>query len=60
MEDSIKDGMNITTTTAETFFAFRASNIQLPTDMDIKRFAGGICEGILVKEYAVYKNCINR
>ena len=60
IEDSIKDGLIITTTTTLIFFALKAANVKPPKTsldaMDIMKLAGGICGGFLVKDYAVYKN----
>ena len=57
IEDSIKDGLIITTTTTGIFFALKAANLKPPKAsldaMDIVKRAGGICEGVLVKDYAV-------
>ena len=60
IEDSIKDGLIITTTTTRIFFALKAANVKPPKTsldaMDIMKLAGGICGRFLVKDYAVYKN----
>ena len=57
IEDSIKDGLIITTTTTGIFFALKVANLKPPKAsldaMDIVKCAGGICEGVLVKDYAV-------
>ena len=57
IEDYIKDGLIITTTTTGIFFALKAANLKPPKAsldaMDIVKRAGGICEGVLVKDYAV-------
>ena len=62
-EDSIKDGLIITATTTGIFFALKAANVRLPKAnldaMDIMKLAGGICGGVLVKDYAVCKKWIN-
>ena len=59
IEDSIKDGLIITATTTEIFFALRAGNVKPPKAsldaMGIIKFASGICGEVLVKDYAVYK-----
>ena len=59
IEDAIKDELNKTATTPGIFFAFKAANVKPPKvsldAMDIMKLAGGICEGVLVKDYAVYK-----
>ena len=64
IEDSIKDGLIITATTTGIFFALKAANVKLPKAsldaMDIMKLAGGICGGMLVKGYAVYKKWINK
>ena len=63
IEDSIKDGLIITATITGIFFALNAVNINPPKasldTIDIIKFAGGICGGVLVKDYAVYKKWIN-
>ena len=57
IEDSIKDGLIITTTTTGIFFALKVANLKPPKAsldaMDIVKRAGGICEEVLVKDYAV-------
>ena len=63
IEDSIKDGLIITTAATGKFFALKAANVKPPKAsldaMDIIKLAGGICGGVLVKDYAVYKKWIN-
>ena len=63
MEDSIKDGLIITAKTTGIFFALKAANVRPPKvtldAMDIIKLAGGICGGVLVKDYAIYKKWIN-
>ena len=63
IEDSINDGLIITATTTEIFFALKVANVKPPKasldSMDIMKLASGICEGVLVKDYAVYKKWIN-
>ena len=63
VEDFIKDGLIITATTIGIFYALKAANEKPPkASMDamvIMKLAGGICEGVLVKDYAVYKKWIN-
>ena len=63
VEDSVKDGLIITATTAGIFFALKVANVKPPKasldDMDIIKPVGGICGGVLVKDYAVYKKRIN-
>ena len=61
IEDSIKDGLIITTTTTKIFFALKAAEPpEASLDaMDIMKLLGGICGRVLVKDYAVYKKWIN-
>ena len=63
IEDSLKDGLIITIGAAEIFYGLKAVNVKPPKAsldaMDIMKRAGGICRGILVKDYAVYKKWIN-
>ena len=65
VEDSIKDKLIITAAviiTAGIFFALKAANVKPPKAsldaMDIMKLAGGICGGVLVKDYAVYRKWI--
>ena len=62
IEDSIKDRLIITATTTGIFFALKAANVKLPKAsldaMDIMKLAGGICGGVLVKDYTAYKKWI--
>ena len=64
IEESIKDELIITATTAEIFFALKAANVKPPKAsldaMGIMKRAGGICGGVLVKYYAVYIKWINK
>ena len=63
VEDSIKDRLIITTAATGIFFALKAASIKPPKAsldaMDIIKLASGICGGVLVKNYAVYKKWIN-
>ena len=63
VEDSIKDALIITATTTGIFFALKTANVRPPKAfrdvMDIIKLASGICGGMLVKDYAVYKKWIN-
>ena len=63
-KDSIKDGLIITATTTGIFYVINAANVKPPKAsldaMDIMKLAGGIVGGVLVKDYAVYKKCINK
>ena len=60
IEDCIKDGLIVTATTT----TIKVANVNPPTAsmdaMDIMKLAGGICGGVLVKDYAVYKKWINK
>ena len=63
VEDSIKDGLIITAATTGIFLALKAANVK-PSKasrdaMNIMKLAGGICGGVSVKDYAVYKKWIN-
>ena len=64
IEDSIKDGLIITSRAAGIFFALKTANVKPPKAsldaMDILKLTGGICRGVLVKDYAVYKKRINK
>ena len=55
--------MIITATTTGIFFALKVANVKPPKAsldaMNIMKLAGGICGGVLVKDYAVYKKWIN-
>ena len=59
IEDSLKDGLIIIIGAADIFFALKAANVKPPKAsmdaMDILKLTGGICGGMLVKDYAVYK-----
>ena len=63
VEDSIKDGLITTVTMTGIFYVLKAANVKPPKAsldvMDIMKIAGGICGGVLVKDYAVYKKWIN-
>ena len=63
IEDSLKDGLIITIGDAGIFYGLKAANVKPPKAsldaMDILKLAGGICGGVLVKDYAVYKKWIN-
>ena len=54
--------MIITITTTEIFYALKAANLKPPKAsldaMDIMKLAGGIVDGVLVKDYAFYKKWI--
>ena len=64
VEDSIKDGLVITATITGIFYAIKVANVKPPKTsmdaMDIMILAGGMCGGVLVKDYAVYKKWINK
>ena len=65
IEDSLKNGVIITIGATAIFFGLNALNVVKPPKtskldaMDIMALAGGICGGVLVKDYAVYKKWIN-
>ena len=63
IEDSLKDGLIITIGAAGTFFGLKAVNVKPPKASldatDILKLTDGICGGVLVKDYAVYKKWIN-
>ena len=63
LEDSIKDVLIITIRVAGIFFSLKAANVKPPKAsldaMNILKPFGGICGGMLVKDYAVYKKWIN-
>ena len=56
---TIKDGLITTTTTTRIYFTLKAANVKPPIAsldaMDIMKLAGGICGGLLHKDYAIYK-----
>ena len=61
-EDSLRDGLIITIGAAGIFFGLKTANVKPPKAspdvMDILKLTGGICGGVLVKDYAVYKKWI--
>ena len=63
IEGSIKEGLIITATTTAIFYALKTANVKPPNAsmdvMDIMKLAGGIKGGVLVKDFAVYKEWIN-
>ena len=63
IEDSIKDELIVTATATVIFYVLKAADVKPPKlsldAMDIMKLAGGIVGGVLVKDYAVYKNWIN-
>ena len=63
IEDSIKDGLGITTEPAGIFYGLKAANVKPPKAsldaMDLLKLTGRICGDVLVKDYAVYKKWIN-
>ena len=62
IEDSIKDGLIITIGAAGIFYGLKAANVKPPKAsldaIDLLKLTGGICGGVLVKDYAVYKKWI--
>ena len=63
IEDFLKDGLIITIGATGIFFGLKATNVKPPQTspdaMDILKLAGGICGGVLLKDYDVYKKWIN-
>ena len=61
IENSIKDGLIITTGATRIFFGVKVSNIKLPSldAMFVVKLAGETVDGVLVKDYTVYKKWIN-
>ena len=63
IEDSLKDGLIITIGAAGIFYGLKAANVKPPKAsldvMDMLKLASGICGGVLVKDYPVYKKWIN-
>ena len=63
IEDSLKGGLIITIGAAELFFGLKAANLKPPKAsldaMDLLKLTGGICAGMLVKDYAVHRKWIN-
>ena len=65
IEDSLKDRLIITIGATGIFFGLKALNVVKPPKtskldaMDIMTLAGGICGGVSIKDYAVYKKWIN-
>ena len=63
IEESLKDGLIITIGAAGIVFGLKAPNVKPPKAsldaMDLLKLTGGICGGVLVKDYAVYKKWIN-
>ena len=63
IEDSLRDELTITIRATRIFFGLKVANVKPPKAsldaMDILKLASGICRGVLVKDYAVYKKWIN-
>ena len=65
IEDSLKDGIIITIGATGIFFGLKALNFVKPRKtsklnaLDIMTVPSGICGGIFIKDYAVYKKWIN-
>ena len=63
IEDSLQDGLIITIGAVGIFYGLKAANVKPPKAsldvMDMLKLPGGICGGVLVKDYAVYKKWIN-
>ena len=64
-EDSLKGEVITTIEATKIFFGLKALNVVKPPKtsklnaMNIMTLAGGICGGVLIKDYAVYKKWIN-
>ena len=63
IEDSLKDVLIITIGAVGIFYGLKTANVKPPKAsldaMDTLKLAGGICGGVLVKDYAVCKKWIN-
>ena len=63
IEDSLKDGLIIAIGAAGIFFGLKVANVKPPKAsldaMGILKLTDGICGGVVVKDYAVYKKWIN-
>ena len=65
IEDSLKDGVIRTIGVTGIFFGLKILNVVKPPKtskldaMDVMMLAGGICGGVFMKDYAVYKKWIN-
>ena len=63
IEDTIKVGPPPHPHFTGIFFMQKSANVKPPKvplhGMDIMKFGGRICRGVLVKSYAVYKKWIN-
>ena len=59
IEDSLKDGLIIFIGAAGIFYGLKVANVKPPKAsldaIDVLKLAGGICGGILVKDYVVCK-----
>ena len=64
IEDSLKDEIIITIGATAIIFGLKTLNVVKPPTtskldaMDIMTLAGGICRGVFIKDYAVYKKWI--
>ena len=61
IEDIIKDWVVINTKATGIFFTVKTAGVKLPSlnAMFIVKLTGGICRGVLGKDYVVYKKWIN-
>ena len=63
IEDSLRDGVIITTGTTGIFFGLKAVGVKLLkaslNAMDIITLTGLICGGTLMEDYAAYRKWIN-
>ena len=62
IEDSIKGRLIISIGTIGIFFTLKTVNVKLPKAplgaMNVMKLAGGVCGGVLIKNYAVYRKWI--
>ena len=63
IEDSLRDGLIISIGATGIFSRLKTANVKplkaSLDSMDIIKVTAGICEGVLVKDYAIYKKWIN-
>ena len=63
METLSKTDWSLTIGAAGIFYGLKAANVKPPKAsldaMDILKLTGGICGGVLVKDFEVYKKWIN-
>ena len=63
IEDSLRDGLIISIGATGIFFGLKTANVKplkaSLDSMDVIKVTAGICGGVSVKDYAVYKKWIN-